>query len=93
MFTDSKQLFDAISEGKRTTERRLPIDIQAARDAYKSFEITTIGLISGTSNSVDALSKVGGNASLIGLMEGNDNTPIVEWIGRETLDLKKNTGV
>lgn len=47
MRTDSKQLFVSITKGRRTTERRLYIDIRAARDSYKRLDITTIGLISG----------------------------------------------
>lgn len=84
MMTDSKQLFDAITRGRRTTERRLSIDITAARDAYQRFEIDTICLIAGEHNPADALSKIGGNDSLLKVMDGIDRTPIVEQIVRET---------
>lgn len=47
MFTDSKKLFDNINRGKRTTEKRLVIDIKSAGEAYKKFEIHAIGLIRG----------------------------------------------
>lgn len=35
MFTDSKRLFDAITRGKRTMEKRFSVDIAAPRTAYK----------------------------------------------------------
>lgn len=36
MMTDSKQLFDAVTCCKRTTERRLTIDLTTARQSYWS---------------------------------------------------------
>lgn len=59
--TDSKQLFDALTKGKHTTERRLMIDIMAARQAYRRFEIAAIELIRGADNPADGLSKVKDN--------------------------------
>lgn len=34
VYTDSQQLFDTVSKGKRTTERSLMIDVAAIRQAY-----------------------------------------------------------
>lgn len=83
MFTDSKQLFDALTKGKRTTEKRLMIDILSARQSYKRFEISAIGLVTGLSNPADGLSKIGGNGALQKILEtGMDETPVEQWIER-----------
>lgn len=39
MFTDSKQLFDAVKCGRSTTEKRLNIDVAAARHSYQRYEV------------------------------------------------------
>lgn len=64
LYTDSKQLFDALTKGKQTTERRLMIEIMAARQAYRRFEIAAIGLVRGEDNPADGLSKVNDNGAL-----------------------------
>lgn len=46
-FTDSKQVFDVVTRGKRLTERRLAIDVTAAREAYKRFEMDRVMLVRG----------------------------------------------
>lgn len=83
MFTDSKQLFDAMTKGRRTTEKRLMIDVSAARQAYRRFEISAVGLVRGEDNPADALSKIAGNQALRRvLVDGMDETPVVLWIER-----------
>lgn len=84
MFTDSKQLFDAMTKGQQTTEKRLMIDIAAAREAYRSFEIAQVGLVSTSHNPADGLSKVADNGALRTLLtEGIDRCPVDQWILRE----------
>lgn len=83
MFTDSKQLFDALVRGKRTTERRLMIEIHSVRQSYQSFEISRIGLVRGTDNPADGVSKIGHNGALDRLLDTQmDNTDVIEWIER-----------
>lgn len=53
MLTDSKQVLDIITRGKRPTEKRLAVDVVAAREAYKRFEIDQVGLVNGTNNPAD----------------------------------------
>lgn len=84
MITDSTQLFDSISKGKRTTEKRLSIDITAAREAYKNYEKSRICLLHGDQNPADALSKVNGNQSILSIMAGRHATEIAEWLARKT---------
>lgn len=35
MLTDSKQVFDLITRGKKPTEKCLPVDILVTREAYR----------------------------------------------------------
>lgn len=55
MFKDSKQLFDVMSKASYPTEKKLIIDVPTVRKSYNSFEISNLGLISGTNNPNDAL--------------------------------------
>jgi hypothetical protein len=54
--TDRKTLFDAISKGTATTEKRTLIEIAALKQTYAS-GITNIGLISSGDNIADGLTK------------------------------------
>lgn len=56
IITDSKQLFDAMTKSQRTTERQLRIDILSARQSYKLFEISEMGLVKGDENPADCVS-------------------------------------
>jgi hypothetical protein len=53
-FTDSLSLFDVISRSTTTTEKRLMIDITAAKEAYKEGTIDIIGFIRTKFNPADA---------------------------------------
>ena len=57
MLTDSKQLFDAVCNSTRTKERRLMLDIDAAKQAFRRKEISDLGLIRSGENLADALTK------------------------------------
>lgn len=89
MLTDSKQVFDVITRGKRPTEKRLAIDVVAAREAYLRFDVDRVGLVKGENNPADALSKLANNGKLSELLDrGVDETPVESWIMRSkpTLD-------
>lgn len=58
MLTDSKQLFDAITRSTRTKERRLMIDIAAAKESFEKREISDLGLVSTQHMLADCLTKV-----------------------------------
>lgn len=84
LFTDSKQLFDAILKGKHTTEKRLMIDVRCARQAYKDFEIDSIGLVSGMDNPANGMTELSSNGALQKIMEsGYDLTSVVQFIERD----------
>ena len=87
MFTDSKQLFDVVTKASHPTEKRLLIDIAAARQAYNRQDMSNVGLIASDNNIADALSKVRGCGALDALLRtGVDRTPVVQWVIRPTLD-------
>lgn len=88
MMTNSKQLFVALKRGKYTSEHGQSIDIGARRDAYKTFKITTTGLVSGNVKPADAYSKAGGSSALRRAMRGRDRAQVVKWIIRKTTDYK-----
>ena len=50
LLTDSKSLFDIISKGTRTSEKIIMLDICAAREGYKSREISNIGFVRSSAN-------------------------------------------
>ncbi len=45
LFSDSKSLFDVISTGSRTSEKRLMLDIAAAREGSRDSILSNIGFI------------------------------------------------
>ncbi len=76
--TDSKQMFDVITRGSRTTEKRLMIDVAAAREAYNRHEIFNVA---GEDNLADGLTKPSFCHALNHVLRtGFDKTPVVQWI-------------
>ncbi len=57
LFTDSKCLFDIISKGSRTSEKRLMLDVAAAREGFQSKLISDIGFVRSSHNLADGLTK------------------------------------
>ena len=57
ILTDSKNLFDIISKGGRTSEKRIMLDIYADRKAYKVQEIRNIGFVGSSQNLANGLTK------------------------------------
>jgi len=87
MFTDSKQLFDVVTKASHPTEKRLLVDIAAARQAYNRQDLSNVGLVASENNIADALSKARGCGALDALLRtGVDRTPVVQWVIRPTLD-------
>lgn len=83
MFTDSKQVFDVIMRGRRPAKQHLAIDASAMRKVYERKKIDRAGLIRGTDNPADALTKIDDNNALeIILSTGLEETPVREWIVR-----------
>lgn len=83
MFTDSKQLFDAMTKGKRTTEKRLMIDILSARESQKRFKIRAVGFVKGINNPADSLTTCNGNDTLSCILQtGIEDTKVERWIHR-----------
>lgn len=77
LFTDSKQVFDAVTKVRETAEERLIIDVLATKKAYRRFEIRSIGLVSSKSNPSDGLSKLRNSGVLRRLLSRNvDETQV-----------------
>lgn len=64
MLIDSKALFDVITSNRNTAERRLMIDIFAARQPNGRHETDNIGLVAGEDNIAHDLTKFDGNGKL-----------------------------
>ena len=69
VLTDSKQVFDTITKASKTMERRLLIDIAAARQAYNREEISNLGLVASKNMIADDLTKTMRASSLIKVLE------------------------
>ena len=57
LYTDNKSLFDVVSKGSRTAERRLMLDIAVERNAFHDREISDIGFLRSRHNIADGLTK------------------------------------
>lgn len=64
LLTDSKSLFDVISKGSRTSEKRMMLDIAAARDGFRDKIISDIGFVRSLKNLADGLTKPMSQAEL-----------------------------
>lgn len=83
MLTDNKSLFDVLTKATSTTEKRLMIDIQTVRDAYRSFEVNDVALVRSEFNIADALTKCKSQSIMIDtIRNGRLDHPIQQWIIR-----------
>jgi len=83
MLTDSKQIFDVITRASHTTEKRLMIDVAAAREAYNSNEMSNVGLVNSMHNVADGLTKPRLCSALDAVLRtGKDGNPVEQWIIR-----------
>jgi hypothetical protein len=57
ILTDSLSLFDVSTKATATTEKRLMIDLAAAKESYKKKEIETIGFVRTEDNPGDVFTK------------------------------------
>lgn len=57
MITDSECFFGALTKAAYTIEKRLIINTQTAKHAYRSLEITNVALVKLEKNIADALAK------------------------------------
>eukprot|EP00170_Pyropia_yezoensis_P000148 contig_1145_g149 len=86
LFTDSKKLFDVVTKASHPTEKRLMVDIAAAREAYNRRDISNVGLIASGDNPADPLTKPRGCPALDAILQtGVDRTPEVQWVIRPSL--------
>ena len=56
-FTDNNYLFDLISKGSRTSEKRSILDIACAREGFMAHDISDIGFVRSRDNVADGLTK------------------------------------
>lgn len=87
VFTDSRQLFDVITRASHPTEKRLMIDVAAAREAYNRGDLSNVGLVAGKCNMADGFTKLKPNDALERFLDtGTDNTPVDQWVIRAPVD-------
>lgn len=84
LFTDIKSLFDVISKGSRTSEKRMMLDIAAAREGFKNKTISDIGFVRSSKNIADGLTKHMSQAVLRQIIDSSmlDIQP-EQWIVRK----------
>lgn len=81
MLTDSEPLFRVLTRSRYTTERRLEIDIAAAREAYGKREISNVAWIHSHDNLADDLTKINGNGTLTQFLHTNSiHHTVRQWI-------------
>lgn len=64
LLTDSKSLFHVVSKGSRTSEKKMMLDIAAAKEGFKNKTISDIGFVWSSQNIADGLTKSMGQADL-----------------------------
>jgi len=82
LLTDSKA-FDIISKGSRTSEKRMMLDIAAAREGFRDRVISDIGFVRSSHNLADGLTKPMQQAALQSVLKsGKLTTRAEQWIIR-----------
>lgn len=80
LYTDSKQLFEVVTKASHPTEKRLMVDIAAAREAYNRHDISNVGLIATNDNISDACTKRKPCPAMDTLLRtGLYRTPVIQW--------------
>ena len=84
MMTDSLSLFDVITKCTQTAEKRLLIDLNIAKQAYKRREVEMIGFLKTEYNPADCLTKVMGSKVMENILkEAKIFHPVAQWIERK----------
>ena len=83
--TANKSLFDVISKGLRTSEKRLMIDIAAAREGFTKHEVSDICFVRSEQNIADGFRKRMKQTTLCNmLLTGMFRVKIEQWIIRRS---------
>jgi hypothetical protein len=81
IMTDSRPLFDVIIRARYTTEKRLMVDLAAARQGFRKRDITNVCLIRSEQNVADAMTNFSANSSLLQLIKSHCiNHPIEQCV-------------
>lgn len=84
LLTDSQQVFSAIANSRRTTERRTMLDLDAATEGFDRGDVTNLGLVRSEHMLADALTKVMDPHVLCAtIMQGRIDHPIERWVIRD----------
>ena len=87
LLTDNKSLFDVISKGSKTSEKRLMLDIAGAREGFGRHEISDIRFLRSEDNISDGMTKRMKQSALREMMQTSNFVPRVEqWIVRSPPD-------
>lgn len=79
MFIEFKQLFEPITAGRRTTEKRFDTDTNLAYNSHTDFGAHHIGLVGKVDIPVDELGNPWGSNGRKQAMGGTEITEVVEW--------------
>jgi len=83
MLTDSLSLFDVITKATTTAEKRLMIDLEVVKCAYKEREVEKLGFIRAEHNPSDTLTKVVRSSILEEILKNAElSHPIEQWMER-----------
>ena len=83
LLTDSKSLFDIISNESHTIEKRIMFDVNAACEAYKKKEISKISFVRSSENKADGLTKRNMRKALLShQLNGDHKINCEQWILR-----------
>ena len=84
LLTDSKALFDVISKGSKTSEKRLMLDVAAAREGFRDKVISDIGFVRTNHNLADGLTKSTSQAAIQRVLSsGKIGINVEQWIIRQ----------
>lgn len=84
--TDSNQVFDAVTKGRKASGKQLMIDVLSTPDAYRRFQICGTGIISGDRNPDDGLSELEDNGILQRLLHPSlYDAQVMQWIDRSAM--------
>lgn len=87
MMIDSDNMFKVIVKNTSATEKRLMIDIKAAREAYEDQEISDVGWVRGLHNPADGLTKPGKCEALEKIMDiGQLSVSVQQWVVRTAIN-------